>query len=187
MKKTIFLLPVILFSADIAAHSRVEPGFFARVEKNHTDTIVSIGGEILKKHQETNIGFKIETGVIAGQVLDQFNNEQEYLSWETGFKFGYFSDVFIYGEAGVDFGELIFDDRDEDIHVRFSTDEEIVLDLNRQHHDRQNDIDGYLGIGAGINYGHITLEAFARIRQIDGEYWKAAHTGFTGVRMAVTF
>ena len=99
MKKTIFLLPVILFSADIAAHSGVEPGFFARVEKNHTDTIVSIGGEILKKHQETNIGFKIETGVIAGQVLDQFNNEQEYLSWETGFKFGYFSDVFIRSTA----------------------------------------------------------------------------------------
>ena len=53
--------------------------------------------------------------------------------------------------------------------------------------DDSNDIDGYIGVGAGYDFGHFQLEAFTRYRQIDGEYWKANNQVFVGVRAALSF
>ena len=50
-----------------------------------------------------------------------------------------------------------------------------------------NNISGIVGIGAGVKFDHLQIEAFTRLRQIDGEYWKAENQAFTGAKLSVVF
>ena len=58
---------------------------------------------------------------------------------------------------------------------------------NRRRYDDANNIDGYVGVGAGIKFEHVQIEAFTRLRQIDGEYWKAENQAFAGVKLSLVF
>lgn len=120
------------------------------------------------------------------------------MAWEIGGKFGYFSDIFLYGEFGFDFGEFAFQDREEDNNRRrcqCSEDEynsrSYSNDLNSNFYynrnDESNDIDFYLGVGTGVDFEHLQLTAYTRYRQVDGVGWATEGRVFSGVKLSVSF
>jgi len=148
---------------------------FVKSESHNEDTLSSIGVSVLFKNQRTNLGLKVSTAIGTADIHDEALYKQEYLAWEAGIKMGYFSKLFFYGELGVDLAEFILHDRDDE------------YEYYDRHHHQDNDIDGYIGIGAGINFGKIQLETFARIRQIDSDGWQAQHVTYSGVQLSLSF
>ena len=140
-------------------------------------------------NRDSNFGISILTSIGHAEVTGKDKKQHDYLAWEAGFKLGYFSDVFAYAEFGFDLGELALQDRNEDDdYRRYSGDEDNdFIVSNRSRYDESNNIDGYVGIGAGIKFEHLQIEAFTRLRQIDGEYWKAENQAFTGAKLSVVF
>lgn len=177
----------ILFAFHVNAGQSPKVSVFVKSEHHHRDYITGAGVELWLVNQQSKLGTTISTSIGRAKVTDRENIQHDYAAWETGLKFGYFSQVFIYGEFGFDMGELVFRDRDEDEDDKvFYTDSDFVA-ANRRKHDDSNNIDGYLGIGAGFRYQNIQLEAFSRIRQIDGEHWKANNQAYTGAKLSFVF
>ncbi len=168
---------------------------FAKYEVNGDDYINGIGSEIWLTDNLSNLGLAVTSSLGKGKVTDTYGWQQEYISWDFGLKYGYFSDVFAYVEVGVDVGELILQDRDEDEYDDSYYDGELVIEIadavlfgeSRKRYDQDNDVDAYFGAGIGIKQQHFAIEAFSRYRQIDGEYWKAENQVFTGVKLTVFF
>jgi len=189
-----FLLLSVL-SNKVFAFDQESISVFVVKESNHQDSIIGFGVSTLHKLNNTDMGISFETSLSNADVVDIQGYEQSYLAWELGAKFGYFSKMFIYAEFGFDFGELAFQDRNEDSDYdsnRSNSSEgyyfhEAALDLRFQVDDYSNDIDAYVGVASGINLGQIQLTAFARYRQIDGEFWKADNQTFTGVKASISF
>lgn len=175
------------FSAD--AYQSPRFGFFVKNEVNGDDYISGIGSEIWLTNRDSNFGVSVLTSIGKAEVTDQDNVQHNYLAWEAGLKLGYFSDIFAYAEVGFDLGELAFQDRDEDHHYRvyFSDDDSDFIVANRRHTDDSNNVDGYIGVGAGFKFEHLQIEAFTRLRQVDGEYWKADNQAYTGAKLSVVF
>jgi len=165
---------------------------FISSEHQSGDQIAGIGVSALLKNSETNFGVSVLSSLANSEVIDNRGINQHYLAWEVGAKFGYFSDVFFYAELGFDFGELALQDRDEDRRYDFHDDNGDLdftdfIEIRDRVHDSSNDIDGYVGIGVGYDFGRFQIEAFTRYRQIDGEYWKADNQTFSGVRASISF
>jgi len=148
---------------------------FVKSESHNKDTLSSIGISALFKNPRTNFGLKVNTAIGTADIHDDTLYKQEYLSWEAGIKIGYFSKLFFYGELGVDLAEFILHDRDDE------------YESYDRHHHHDNDVDGYIGMGAGINFGKVQLEAFTRLRQIDSDGWKAQHFTYSGVQLSLSF
>lgn len=190
----IFLL-FCMFSNKVKAHEQNRFSIYAINEHNLSDSIVGVGISTLHKINYTNLGISFDTSLSNADVIDINGYEQSYLAWEVGAKVGYFSQVFLYAEFGFDFGELAFQDRDEDSNFYYDDSDvyegyyynDVSFDLRDSVDDYSNDIDAYLGVGTGINFGHFQLSAFARYRQIDGEFWKANNQTFTGVKASISF
>ncbi|NQY65936.1 MAG: hypothetical protein HRT38_20080, partial [Alteromonadaceae bacterium] len=54
-------------------------------------------------------------------------------------------------------------------------------------YDESNNIDAYVGIGLGIKFGHIQIETFARLREIDSTNWEAENHIYTGIQTSLSF
>ncbi|KXJ56852.1 MAG: hypothetical protein AXW17_03600 [Colwellia sp. Phe_37] len=176
-----------IFNAN--AYESPKFGFFIKNEVNDGNNISGIGAEMWFTHRNSNFGASVLTSIGHGDVTDRNNVKHDYFAWEAGLKLGYFSDVFAYAEVGFDLGELALNDRNEDDEYRiYSSDQknDFVVS-NRRRYDEANNIDGYVGIGAGVKFDHLQIEAFTRLRQIDGEYWKAENQAFTGAKLSVVF
>ncbi|WP_284246130.1 hypothetical protein [Thalassotalea insulae] len=164
-------------------------------EFNGDDYINGIGTELWLTDNLSNLGLAVSSSLGKGKVKDTEGWQQEFISWDFGIKYGYFSDVFAYVEVGVDLSELILQDRDEDEYDERHYDGELVIEIadamlfgeSRKRYDQDNDVDAYLGAGLGVKLEHFAIEAFSRYRQIDGEYWKADNQVFTGVKLTVFF
>ena len=184
-------LVVILFLSAFSASASQSPkfGFFIKNEVNGDDYISGVGSEIWLTNRDSNFGMSVLTSIGKAEVTDREGTQHDYIAWEAGFKFGYFSDIFAYAEVGFDLGELAFQDRDEDHHYRVfhNDDDNDFVVVNRSHHDDSNDIDGYVGVGAGFKFEHLQIEAFTRYRQVDGEHWKADSQAYTGAKLSVVF
>jgi hypothetical protein len=188
----LFIIVVLFFySVTSYAETTENLGFFIKTEFNDDDYINGFGSEVWLTNKTSDFGVAVNTSIGNAKVTDMFNVKHSYLAWDLGFKFGYFSEVFIYGEVGFDLGELILRDRDEDDY-----DEDIsfrdffgglTLDDYYDEYDRSNDIDGYLGAGIGVKFDTVTFEAYSRYRQIDGEYWKANNQVFNGIKLTLLF
>ena len=179
-----------LFLATFNAHAFESPkfGFFIKNEVNDDDHISGIGAEMWFTGRNSNFGAAILTSIGHAAVTDREKKQHDYLAWEAGLKLGYFSDIFAYAEVGFDIGELVLQDRNEDDDYRtYHGDDNDFVATNRRRYDDANNIDGYVGVGAGIKFEHIQIEAFTRLRQIDGEYWKADNQAFTGAKLSVVF
>ena len=169
------LLAISLFAMSGFAHADPDANasIFVKREYHDKDFISGIGAEIRITDPHSHFGASLNTSIGPARVTDYDGYEQEYMAWEGGIKLGYFSKLFVYVEAGVDLGELTFDDRDEDHH----------------HHDYYDDnhVDGYIGAGLGVNLGRLKFEGFSRYRQIDGENWDAPKQTYTGVQLSINF
>ncbi len=183
---TTFILLFCTFSA-IADDKLL---LFVTSENQSQDQVNGVGISGLLKNKENNFGVEILTSIANAEVIDTTGINQKYIAWEVGAKFGYFSKVFIYAELGFDFGEFALQSRGEDSECN-DQNENNELDftdfITNKVDDDANDIDGYIGVGAGYDFGHFQLEAFTRYRSIDGEYWKADNQHFVGIRASVSF
>jgi hypothetical protein len=167
-------------------------------QSQEQDQMIGVGISGLLKSSTSHFGVEILTSIGGAEVIDTNGFNQNYIAWEVGAKFGYFSTVFVYAELGFDFGELVLQSRGEDSEYyneydnnEYENNQADFIDfidlIDHRVDDDSNDIDGYIGVGAGYDFGHFQLEAFTRYRQIDGEYWKANNQVFVGIRAAISF
>lgn len=179
----------LLFGLNANAKASEAPrfGFFVTHEVNDRDHISSIGTEVWLTSRHSNFGASFLTSIGKAEVTGRDNKRHDYVAWDAGFKLGYFSDVFAYAEFGFDLGELALHDRDERDrdNLRITGDDFVVA--NRTRYDNDNNIDGYIGIGGGMRFGNIQIEAFSKRRQVDGEHWKADNQTFMGAKVSVVF
>lgn len=184
------LIILLLLSAfNARAFESPRFGFFIKNEVHDSDHISGVGAEMWLTNSDSNIGIAVLTSIGHGAVTGRDNKQHDYLAWEAGVKLGYFSDVFAYAEVGFDLGELALQDRneDDDYHIYSGDEDSDFIISNRRRYDEANNIDSYLGVGVGVKFEHIQLEAFTRLRQIDGEYWKADNQAFSGAKLSVVF
>jgi len=192
--KILYIFIFFIFSFAVNAQTNNNIGFFVKNEIHDSDYISGIGVEAWLINEDTQIGFAVNSSIGKAEVTDEYDYQHSYVAWDVGIKFGYFSDVFIYAELGLDLGELILQDRDEDDYDDEDNQVDLgdilgilVLDDYYDEYDRSNDIDAYVGVGVGLKLENIVIEGYSRYRQIDGEYWKANNQVFTGVKLTMMF
>jgi hypothetical protein len=171
MKITGVLLFIALCCQDVLA--KEDLGVFIKHEFNSTDSITGVGiSQNLASHSSLLSG-QVSTSINFAKVLSEDQILEEFIAWEVGIKLGYFSDFFIYVEAGLDLTELAFSDERDD--------------CCRDVSERDNNIDGYAGLGAGFDLGALRVEIFTRARQIDGRYWRSESAIFYGAQLSLVF
>jgi hypothetical protein len=189
LRIAVILILLITVNFESVAFESPHFGFFVKHEVNGDNYIAGVGSEIWLVNSSSNFGASFLTSIGQAQAIDVNGQEHDYVAWELGMKLGYFSDVFAYAEVGFDLGELAFQDRDEDGDYRIyqgQGDSDFVI-ANRSHYDDANNIDGYIGIGAGFKFSQLQIEAFTRLRQVDGEFWKADNQAYAGAKLSVVF
>jgi len=156
---------------------------FSSYESNGNDFIEGIGIGTTFKENESNLGFQVNTSFNNAEVLTTDGFTEEYFAWQGSMKFGYFSRVSVYAEVGIDLTELLFHDLRDDDHDGYDYDY-----YDDHHHSHYSDnIDAFIGIGAGIQTGPIKFEAFTRLREIDSQYWEADSEAFSGIQISINF
>ena len=195
MKKFLSALTIstLLFSGFSVADNNT-PSVFMTHELNGDSTITSVGVAITFKDPQSNFGANVSMSLGNAEIVTSKLHIEDYLAWELGAKVGYFSDVSIYLEAGIDLGELIgrdhLDDEHHDNHSYSSFDSDYFHDDDHYHDDYRtstDSLDAYIGIGGGIDFGHAQLNGHVRLRQIDSEDWKALDNVYSGVTLSVSF
>lgn len=176
---TSYILRSIVFAANLLlalpliAQQKADASVFVTHEWNSTDQITTVGiSHIFAEYSSGFVG-EVNTSLGYAEVLTESDVFEEYPVWETGVKLGYYSTLFVYIEAGIDLAELALDHEREDCCIR---DERI-----------NNQIDGYAGIGTGINLNQAKLTLFIRARQIDANNWEAKEHVFAGASFELNF
>ncbi len=149
---------------------------FSSYESNDQDFIEGIGIGITNIDKNTNIGFQLNTSFNNVEVMATDGYQEDFFAWQGSAKFGYFSNVFVYAEGGIDLTEFLFHE------LRYDDD-----DNYHHHHDNDDDIDAFIGLGVGIQTGPLTVEAFTRVREIDSRNWEAESEVFTGFQLSINF
>lgn len=167
--KTLFFIIVTFFSLPSIAYEN-SISLFASTESNSTDIIDSIGVGVITRYGSGPLATQLTMSISSAEVLTTGGYFIDYTAWEASAKFGIFSEFFVYGEIGIDLGELFFDD------LRYEN-----------NNTTYNKIDTYIGIGGGFNLESIRVDFFSRIRNIDGEYWQAQNDTFGGVQVSINF
>ena len=166
------LFALIALTAPVQADHQLKPRLFYSFESNHMDQIQGIGLEYIAVNKPTNLGIGLTSSINVAEVISQSGYTENYMAIEASLKVGYFSDVSLFAEIGYDLGEdFIYDDKEDDHY-------------NHDYH-QHNRIDSYLGIGIGIKLNKVTLESFARYRNIDSDYWHAENSAFYGLRISI--
>ena len=183
--KSIALLSFTFFSLATSAHGNDSMSYddasvrlFSTYESNGKDFIEGVGIGLTLKSSDSNLGFQLNTSLNNAEVRATDGYIEDYFAWQGSVKFGLFSKVSLYLEAGVDLTELIFHDFRYDDHDYYD-------DHNNEHYE--DDIDVFVGVGAGIELGRLKLEGFTRLREIDSKYWEAESEVFTGIQFSINF
>ena len=190
---TLILLPTLTIAHDIRIDSRsshhyendLSTSLFTSYESNGTDFISTIGLST-NLNQGDNFGVQFNTSIATAEVLASDGYLEEYSAWQVGVKAGYFGRVSVFVEAGFDLTEAIFNDVRDDGHSVVYTSDGVTIYEEYDDHSR-NDVDIYLGAGAGINLGKLSLEGIVRWRAIDGDYWQADSEFFSGMQVSFNF
>jgi hypothetical protein len=167
------LLILCLFSS----YSNAQESFniFAKREFNQSDQLVGVGVSTMIGSPNTNVKGELISSLNYATVLDDRGFMRDYLALDTGVRLGFYGQTFIYIEAGFDVFELVWQDiRDEEYEIFDDT-------------EQTNTIDGYAGLGAGINTKHIRVEAFVKARKIDTEVWESDKYLFYGLQLSLVF
>lgn len=170
--KKIILLCFCLFSQSLIAKETAN--IFVKHEFNDTDNITGLGISYLAQKFNSNFLGEGLTSISNVKVLDNFGEFQEYIAWDVGLRMGYYNDIFLYIEAGLDVLELTVRDLKNDDDY-FYDDED------------GNGIDGYAALGGGFLTDRVRLELFIKARKIDGDYWESEHQIFYGAQFSLTF
>ncbi len=147
---------------------------FSTYEANGRDYIEGIGIGFSTKNPDTKIGFEFNTSFSNAEVRATDGYIEEYFTWQGSVKIGFFSKLSVYAELGLDLAELFFHD------LRY-------YDHDEYYDNYHDDIDAFVGIGAGVKAGPLKFEAFTRLREIDSRYWEAEAVVFTGAQLSISF
>lgn len=169
----VLLLASISLSAFAHEPDDLESQLFYRFESNASDSITGVGTAVNFIDRGTRLGYSMTTSLNFAEVVADGYLEN-YLAWEGAVRFGLFSKVSIYGEVGIDLTELIFKD-DRNDHDDYYSDE------------YSDNTDAYIGVGLGFKAGHVQIDAIAKLRAIDSQYWEADHAFFSGVQFSLNF
>lgn len=167
-------LSSLLFCTGLFA--REVPRVFVQYEFNDTDSIKTVGVANFIPFYNSDFGAQAMTSFSFAEVMTKDNYLQDYLAWEAGFRMGYYGAVIAYIEAGIDLTELVLNTQRGDCCGSFND--------NDNYHDQ---VDGYVGIGAGLQIQALTIDAFVRLRQIDTRYWQSAEQSYYGIQLSVSF
>ena len=147
---------------------------FSTYEANGKDYIEGIGIGFTTKNPDTKLGFEFSTSINNAEVMATDGFIENYFAWQGSAKVGLFSNISVYAELGVDLTELLFHDLRYDVHDEY-------------YNEYQDDIDAFVGVGAGLKAGPLQFEAFTRLREIDSRYWEAESEVFTGAQLSISF
>ncbi|WP_232787912.1 hypothetical protein [Paraglaciecola sp. MB-3u-78] len=170
MFRVIFLGIIFFSSFSYANHPF---NVFIKREFNETDSIIGFGATASIGSPNSLLKGELISSFNYAEILDDTGEMQDFLSLDTGVRLGVYGKAFIYIEAGFDTLELFLDDvRDDD---------------NFYDPQENNQIDGYAGLGAGINAENVRIEGFVKARQIDGDYWDSDKQIFYGLQFSLFF
>lgn len=202
MKNTLPLisaLSLFISGVSFADHRDDSTSVFVTHEVNGESNISSAGVAFNFKQHDSNFGGAISMSLGRADIVTTKLNVEDYLAWELGGKIGYFSDVSLYLEAGVDLGELFgrghldedsyhdhdhYYDDDDYYHDRYHDHDH---DFGHNHYHRSDSLDAYVGIGGGIKLDRISINGQVRYRQIDSEDWEALDDVYSGVTVSFSF
>jgi hypothetical protein len=146
---------------------------FVKREVNATDSIIGLGATTLIGPKHSVVKGELVTSLNYAEISDEFGVMHDFISLDTGVRLGVYGKAFVYIEAGFDAFEILLEDaRDDD---RFYDSQE------------NNTIDGYAGIGAGVNARNMRIEGFVKARQIDGHTWDSDKQIFYGLQFSLSF
>ena len=147
---------------------------FSTYEANGEDYIEGVGIGFTIKNPDTKLGFEFSTSINNAEVRATDGYIENYFAWQGSAKFGLFSTISVYAELGVDLTELFFYDLRYDAH-------------DENYDEYQDNIDTFVGVGAGLKAGPLQFAAFTRLREIDSRYWEAESEVFTGAQLSISF
>jgi hypothetical protein len=171
--KITLLIFIILTPFAVNATDDADVFIFHSYESNGADNISSLGIGVTLKSNDSNLGFQLNTSIANAELIATDGYREKYNAWEAGVKIGYFSTLSLYIEGGVDLSEAIYND------IRYN-------DYEREHGYADN-VDSYVGVGAGLRLGALQLDSFVRLRAIDSEYWRAESEVFSGIQISFNF
>ena len=182
---TLFVMPMVVIPAWGDSFSNNEhQTFFVTIEGHGPlNQINGVGTAVTLVDDYSHFGTSLSTSFNWAEVQTTSGRMEEYFAWEGAAKIGFFSDISLYLELGIDLTELIFHDMRYDHHCCHEDNGYCC------HNDSAegDDIDAYAGIGAGVKIGAMHLEGFYRIREIDSFYWEAKEREFSGVVVSFQF
>lgn len=168
-----FCLLTFIPSAHANHTNESEVRLFTTYEANGSDYIQGIGIAFADINPDTKLGFEFSTSFNNAEVRATDGYIENYFAWQGAARFGFFSNLSIYAELGVDLTEFLFNDLRYDYHDGYYD----------EYHD---DIDAFVGVGAGLKAGPLKIEAFSRLREIDSLYWEAESEVFTGIQASIS-
>lgn len=187
---------LFIASAFISSSSYAQsdtPSIFVTHERNGDSFINSIGAGLNFKANNSNLGGQVNMSLGQAEVVTTRLDVQDYLAWELGVKVGYFSDVSLYLEAGLDLGELIDrehlreDDYDTHRHITIDGDHVHIDEYRHSYRNIEDSLDAYMGIGGGITIDRLSIKGQVRYRQIDSDDWEALDDVYSGVTVSFSF
>jgi hypothetical protein len=147
---------LVLFFCSSFSYADQPFNVFVKRECNATDSISGFGATASIGYPNSLLKGELISSFNYAEFLDETGVMHEFLSLDTGVRLGVYGKAFVYIEAGFDAFELFLDEtRDDD---------------NFYDSRENNRIDGYAGLGAGINVKNVRIEGFVKARQIDGDY-----------------
>lgn len=177
MKKltALFALVLMLILNSTISFANDKSSIFLQHELNDSDSITGIGisGNLGLGHSYFEVHSIASLNIAT--VMDTYGYQNDYLGLDLGFRFGYFNDIFLYVEGGVDVFEGIIE------YDRHNT-----IDYPSPYDDG-NTLDAYAAFGAGIQAGKIRVEGFVKTRNIDSDGWEAHKRIFYGMKFSLAF
>jgi len=174
VKKGLLLVPILFLCFNTQAKTLEGMSIFVKHEINATDKISSVGVAQRIRFAYSDMGAQATTNISYAEVITEDGYLEEFMAWEVGVKFGYFSDVSFYIEAGIDLSEALLNDNRND-------------DCCYDYYDQHNSPDGYAGAGIGFQLSKASIELSARARKIDSERWQSAAYVFYGAQLTIEF
>ncbi len=164
--------------------------YFYSYEAHGSSYINGVGMVVYENYDHNKFGSQFITSLNTASVLTKQGIEESYFAWEASATYGYFSDIFIYAELGLDITELLLEDfleknrNNNNCNQYDNCNDEDTIDLKAY-----KDIDAFAGFAAGVHLDNFKIEGFARLRKIDSKYdrWDAGTNWFAGVKFSIDF
>ncbi|MFQ3196703.1 MAG: hypothetical protein ACI8R9_001926 [Paraglaciecola sp.] len=176
MRKGMILIGISCMLSSTGLLARKKTRVFVQYEFNDNDTIKTVGVANFIPFYNSDFGAQAMTIFSYAEVMTNDNYLEDYLAWEAGFRMGYYGVVIAYIEAGIDLTEWALKTQRNDCCESFNDND-----------NNQDQVDGYIGVGAVLQIQALTINAFARLRQIDTRYWQSAQQSYYGIQLSVSF